>query len=537
MNTIELELALLAVVPALVWAAQRVGVPYPILLVLGGLGIGYLPGVPSLQVDPEIIFLVFLPPLVHAAGYRSSPRELKANAGPIALLSVGLVIATTAGVAAAAHALVPGLSWPVALVLGAIVSPTDTVAAASIFRRLGVPERVVSILEGESLINDGTGLVLYRVALAAVVAGSLSAAGSLRDLFLVGIGGAAFGLVVAFVVRQVRRHLDDPLVEIAVTLLTPYLAYVPAEQLGLSGILAGVASGVYLGWWHSEITSPGTRLQADAFWEVFIFLLESILFVLIGLQVPTVLDALGDRSSLELARWAVLVSLAVIGIRVVWVFVVTYLPPLLSPRLRVVKNPDWRNVAVISWAGMRGAVSLAAALAIPLTIESGAPFPNRDLVLFLTLAVIGATLVVQGLTLPVLIKLLGVEEVETDERKAAVARFRTTEAALGRIAELSFEDDEARQNALDRAREMYTARARQLTGICRTGIPDTEDSELAWLQLRGELLDVERAALRDLQREGRVNIGVLRQVERDLDLEEGRLTRLAAPPPEAPAPV
>ena len=353
-----------------------------------------------------------------------------------------------------------------------------------------------------------------------MVAGSLSAAGSLRDLFLVGIGGAAFGLVVAFLVRQVRRHLDDPLVEIAVTLLTPYLAYVPAEQLGLSGILAGVASGVYLGWWHSEITSPGTRLQADAFWEVFIFLLESILFVLIGLQVPTVLDALGDRSSLELARWAVLVSLAVIGIRVVWVFVVTYLPPLLSPRLRVVKNPDWRNVAVISWAGMRGAVSLAAALAIPLTIESGAPFPNRDLVLFLTLAVIGATLVVQGLTLPVLIKLLGVEEIETDERKAAVARFRTTEAALGRIAELSFEDDEAGQNALDRAREMYTARARQLTGICRTGIPDTEDSELAWLQLRRELLDVERAALRDLQREGRVNIGVLRQVERDLDLEE-----------------
>ena len=502
--------------------------PYPIFLVLAGLGIGFLPGLPALEVDPDVIFLVFLPPLVHAAAWMSSPRQLKANARTVGLLAIGLVLATTTAVAAVAHALLPELGWGPALVLGAIVSPTDTVAATAVFRRLGVPERVVSVIEGESLINDGSALVIYRVAVVAVVTGAFTVGGTLVDVLLVGAGGALLGLAVAVLVAQLRRRVEDPTIEITVTLLTPYLAFLPAEELGLSGILAAVSSGLYLGWRAARDFNANTRLQAYGFWSVLVFVLESILFILIGLQVPDVLAALSGEPVGRLALAAALVVSVVIAVRLAFQFTVGGIEERFDRRRGRADALGWRERAVVGWSGMRGAVSLAAALSLPLQTAAGAPFPGRDLILFLTVAVIGVTLVVQGLTLPLLVRRLGVEEEPSASgRDKALTRFRTVEAALERIADLSFEED-ARSPDVERAREMYAIRAQQLSGACRTGVPESGDSDVAtWTRLRRELLGVERSALLDLRDEGKVNVGVVREVERDLDLEEERLQRAA----------
>jgi len=516
MNEIELLLALLGVVAGVVWLAGRLGVPYPIFLLLAGLGIGFVPGLPDLEVEPDVIFLVFLPPLIHAAAWNSSSKHLRSNARTVGILAVLLVGATMALVAAVAHTLVPGLPWAAAFVLGAVVSPTDTVAATAVFRRIGVPERIVALVEGESLINDGTSLVLYRTALGALTAGTFAAGGAGLDLLLVGTGGAAFGLAVAWVVRYLRTRIEDPLVEITVTLLTPYLVFLPAEELHLSGILAAVSSGLYLGAHQGEDFSPSTRLQALGFWTVTTFVLESLLFVLIGLQFPGTLDRLEGESAGTLIVAALGVAAAVAVVRMLFAVAVVPLPR--------------RERVVVGWAGMRGAVSLAAALAIPLDV------PGQAAILFLTLTTIGLTLVVQGLTLSTVVRRLGIEEPPPGAREKALARFRTTEAALGRIADLSFEDDGIPTQTVERAREMYTERVRQLTGDCREGVPPRSQADVAaWMKLRRQLLQIERAALVELRDEGRISLSVLGEVERDLDLEEERLTR-TAPPKRAPEP-
>ena len=539
MTQVELLIALLAVVAGVALLARRVGVPYPIFLVGAGLLIGFTPGVPVLEIEPELILLVFIPPLVHAAAWSASPRRLKAQARTVGLLAVPLVGLTMAGVAAVAHAVVPELGWPAAFVLGAAVSPTDTVAATAIFRRLGVPERVTTLVEGESLLNDGVGLVLYRIAVVAAATGVFSPWGALRDLVLVGVGGAAVGLVMAVGAKWIRRRVEDATVEITLTLLTPYLVYVVAEELHLSGILAAVSSGFYLGWRSAEDFSASTRIQATSFWTVLTFVLESILFLLVGLEVPGVLEALEGEALAGLVWAALAVSLAVVAIRLAFVMGTGALESAWERRAGR-PGPEWRERAVVGWSGMRGAISLAAALAVPLQTSSGAPFPGRDLLLFLVLAVIGVTLVVQGLTLPALIRRLGVEETRSSARGKAMARFRTVEAALDRIADLSFETD-APSRALERAREMYVVRAQQLAGQCRTGVPEGEESDVgAWTTLRRQLLDVERAALLELRDEGRVRTVVIREVERDLALEEERLNRAEVPtdgPGPAPAPV
>lgn len=513
MSDIELLLALLGVVAGIVWLAGRLGVPYPIFLLLAGLGIGFIPGLPEVEVDPEVIFLVFLPPLIHAAAWQTSPRRLKANAKTIGLLAVGLVVATMAGVAVVAHALVPALTWPAAFVLGAVVAPTDTVAAVAVFRRIGVPERIVTLVEGESLINDGTSLVLYRTALTALTTGIFVASEAALDLLLVGTGGALFGLAVAWVIRQARLRIEDPLIEITVTLLTPFLAYIGAEEvLGVSGILAVVSSGLYLGAKSGGDLSSNTRLQSYGFWSVLTFVLEGLLFILIGLQFPAALDQLeGDTGQLIVAALAV--AGVIIGIRMLTTLATVPLP--LAERV------------VVGWAGMRGAVSLAAALAVPAQAD------GRAAILFLTLTTISITVILQGLTLPSLISRLRIEEPPPGSREKALARFRTTEAALSQIADLGFEDDdEIPETTVERAREMYTERVRQLTGDCREGVPPRAKSDVvAWSKLRKRLLETERAALTDLRSEGRISRAVLREVEHDLDLEEERLTRTSVPRP------
>jgi CPA1 family monovalent cation:H+ antiporter len=511
-------LGLILAVATLLAIAPALRIPYPILLVLGGLAIGLIPGLPEFELEPELVFFGVLPPLLYSAAFFTSLREFKASVRPIGLLAVGLVAFTTAGVAVIAHTFIDGLSWPSAFVLGAIVSPTDPLAATSIARRFGVPRKLVTIVEGESLVNDGTGLVLYRVAVAAVVAGSFSAFYT-GGLFLVSAGGGiAVGLVVGWLVRQVRRRLDNPPAEITISLLTGYIAFIPAELMGVSAVLAAVSAGIYLGWHTPELTSPQVRLQGVAVWEIVQYLLNALLFVLIGLQLPVVMDALGDYSALTLLGYAALVSGTVIALRFAWVFAVLQAPKWLARRMS-----SWRGAVFVSWAGMRGAVSLAAALALPLETDAGDPFPGRDLILFLTFSVILATLVAMGLTMPFVIRALGLEDDGVEAREDAEARIHAAEAALVRLEELVTEEW-VREDTAERVRGAYRFR----TSRFQARLDDGDDGSIEmrsqdYQRLRRELLDAERSALVELRRTGVISNDVWLRVGRDLDLEDQRL--------------
>ncbi len=451
-------LGLLVGVGALLALASLVGIPYPILLVLGGLALGFAPGLPDFELPPELVLVAFLPPLLYSSAFFTSLRDLRANVRPISLLAIGLVAATTVGVAAVAHAVVDGLTWPAAFVLGAIVSPTDPIAATTIARRLGVPRRLVTVIEGESLVNDATALVFYRTAVVATVTGAFSLWEAGGRLVIGAVGGVAIGLAVGYVIRQVRRRLDHSPTEITIALLTGYIAYLPADALGLSAVLAAVTAGVYMGWYTPELTNSQTRLQGDAFWSILVFILNASLFILVGLQLPQVLDGLDAWSTSELATAAFAVCAAVILIRLVWVYPFAYGPRFLFRRIRERDPyPPWQVPAVLGWAGMRGAVSLAAALAIPLETDSGAPFPGRELIIFLAFSVILATLVLQGLSLPFVIRVLGLEEDGLDAREDAKARLRAAEAALARIDELA-DEDWVRDDTAERLRGGYRFR-------------------------------------------------------------------------------
>ena len=511
-------LGLIVAVATMLAIAPALRIPYPILLVLGGLAIGFVPGMPEYELDPELVFFGVLPPLLYGAAFFTSLRDLKANTRPIGLLAVGLVLVTTVGVAVVAHTVVDGLSWGSAFVLGAIVSPTDPLAATSIARRFGVPRKLVTIVEGESLVNDGTGLVLYRVAVAAVVTGSFSAYYT-GGLFVVSAGGGiAVGLVVGWVVRQVRLRLDNPPAEITISLLTGYVAFFAAELIGVSAVLSAVSAGIYLGWHTPELTTAQVRLQGLAVWEIVQYLLNALLFVLIGLQLPVVVDALGDFSTTALLGYAAAVSLTVIAVRFAWVFAVLHAPKWIARRMS-----NWRGAVFLSWAGMRGAVSLAAALALPLETDVGAPFPDRELILFLTFSVILATLVGQGLTLPFVIRVLGLEDDGIEEREDAKARVHAAEAALARLEELVGEEW-VRDDTAERMRGAYRFR----TSRFRARLDDGDDGAIEsrsqdYQRLRRELLDAERQALVALRRSGTISNDVWLRVGRDLDLEDERL--------------
>src|SRR6476659_1905589 len=357
-------LTLILAVATMLAIAPALRVPYPILLVLGGLAIGVVPGMPQFDLDPELVFFGVLPPLLYSAAFFTSLRELRSNVRPIGLLALGLVITTMVAVAVVAHALVDDMSWSAAFVLGAVVSPTDPIAATTIMRRLGVPRRLLSIVEGESLVNDGTALVFYRVAVTAAVAGTFSFWDASWRLLWSIVGGVAIGLVVGFLIAQIRRRIDNPPVEVTIALLTGYVAFIPANAVEASGVLAVVTAGIYLGWHTPELTSFQSRLQGGAVWEIVTFLLNALLFVLVGLQLPRILDALTGFSAAKLVWWGVLVTLTVVVARLVFVPVFTYLP---SRFLGAFNDsnpaPAPAHSFVVSWAGMRGAVSLAAALA------------------------------------------------------------------------------------------------------------------------------------------------------------------------------
>jgi Na+/H+ antiporter len=517
-------LGLLAAVAALLSLAPVLQLPYPILLVVGGLALGFVPGIPHLTLDPDIVLVAILPPLLYSAAFFTSLRDLRANVRPLSLLALGLVLTTTLTVAAVAHTFIDGLSWPVAFVLGAIVAPTDAVAATAIAARLGLPRRLVALIEGESLINDATALVAYRFAVAAVLTGSFSLWNATWHFVLSVLGGIGIGLAAGWVIRQIRRRLDHSPTEIAIALFSGYFAYLPAEAAGVSAVLAAVTVGIYVGWHTPELTTVQTRLQGDAVWEILVFMLNALLFALIGLQLRPILDGLSGHSTGQLIAYAVIVSATVILTRMVWVYPSAYLPRFLFRRVRERDPyPPWQAPTLIGWAGLRGAVSLAAALALPLTTDAGDPFPDRQLVIYLAFCVILATLVLQGLTLPLLIRLLGLEDDGLAAKEETKARIYAAEAALGRLEELAG-NDWVREDTAERMRGLYNFRRSRFTA--RFDDQDDggiEERSQAYQRLRRELLDAERQAVVALRREGRINDEVMNRIQRDLDLEDARL--------------
>jgi CPA1 family monovalent cation:H+ antiporter len=513
-----LLLALMVAVAGLSVLARVVRVPYPILLVLGGLVLGFVPGMPAVELPPELVLVAFLPPLLYWAGFFSSPRDQRADARAISMLAVGLVLATMVAVAVTAHAMVDAMTWPAAFALGAIVSPTDPLAASAIGRRLGVPRRLLTVLEGESLVNDATALVAYRLAVAAAVSGSFVAWQAGLRFVVTAAGGVVVGLLAGWLVAELRRRLDDPVIEIVISVVTGYVAYLPAELLGVSGVLAAVTAGLYVGWRAPELASASTRLLGFSFWEVLVYLANAVLFILVGLQLQPILEDLDGTAVAVLVGQGVLVSAMVVAVRLGWAFSVPYLVRLVdrrpSQRMRRVGAKDR---LMLGWSGMRGAVSLAAALALPLD------FPMRNLILFLTFAVIFTTLVVQGLTLPALIRRLRFDQDDAEEREELKARLAATYAALERLDELAGADW-TRDDTVERLHAMYEFRRRRLKE--RGGYLENdgaEDRSLAYQRLLRELLQAQRQAIVQLRNQGRISNDVMHRIERELDLEDTRL--------------
>ncbi|MEJ0090264.1 MAG: Na+/H+ antiporter [Limisphaerales bacterium] len=518
-GVVEIFVGLLLTVAVLALVARKLHIPYPIFFVIGGLLLGWIPGLPQVRLDPNLVFLFFLPPLLFPAALFTSWRDFRANLRPISMLAIGLVLFTTFAVAFIAHYFI-GLPLSVGFVLGAIISPPDAIAATAIAERLKIPRRIVTILEGESLVNDATALVIYRFAVAAVASGTFAWVGVGAQFVLVSVGGVALGLLIGWLAEQFHKRIEDAPIEITVSLLTPFVAYLAAERLQISGVLAVVTAGLYLGWRTPVILSSQTRLRGGPVWEMVEFLLNGFVFVLIGLQLPRVLHGLSDNAiSIHRLIWyALLISLTVVVIRILWVFPAAYLPRLLSKKLRKRDPyPAWQHIAIIGWTGMRGVVSLAAALAL----NDG--FPHRDLVLFLTFIVILATLVVQGLSLPFLIRWLGVEDDGSLEKEEREARLQANQAALARLDEFA-KRDSMKTDALQRLRVEYEDHISQLAAAeskragSRLRLFSSEYERLSRVTL-----EQERRTIIHLRNQGVIGDEALRRIQRDIDLAEVRL--------------
>jgi Na+/H+ antiporter len=519
LHQLEIIILLLMAVLALTTVARKLAIPYPILLVVGGLVLGFVPGLPTVRLDPDLVFLVFLPPILWAAAYFTSWRDFRANLRPIILLAVGLVLATTAAVAGVAHAALPGLGWAGAIALGAIVSPPDAVSATAVGKQLHLLRRGLTILEGESLVNDATALVLYRAALAAEVGGTFELSDILLDFVLAATVGIAVGFAIGITTRWVLRLTGDSFSEIAITLLAPYIAWVLAERVHASGVLACVTGGLYLRRHFSAIVAPATRLQARAVWDLLVFVLNGLIFILIGLQLGALRDAIpsGELGSLTLK--GALVVATVILVRLIWVPVAAWVPRFLSPSLRARDPmPPWSNLFILGWTGMRGIVSLAAALALPLATAAGTPFPFRAEIILITFMVILSTLVLQGLSLPPLIRALALGEDRSLDSEERQAREHAAMAALARLEELVTEDWPVPDH-IEQLRVHYGRRLQRYVGDGAADTECTKEVAEAFRRLRHEILTAERLALIDLRNDGVISDDILHRLEQELDVE------------------
>jgi len=521
---VEIFVGMLLAVVVLALLARRFKLPYPIFFVIGGTILGFMPGLPQIPLNPELVFLLVLPPLLFPAALFTSWRDFRANLRPISLLAVGLVLFTTIVVAYLARYFFH-LPLAAGFVLGAIISPPDAIAATAIAERLKIPRRIVTILEGESLVNDASALVVYRLAVAAVTTGTFSWFQAGEKFVFIGVGGILTGLLIGWLAEQFHRRVDNAPIEITFSLLTPFVAYLLAERLQGSGVLAVVTAGLYLGRRTPQILSFQTRLHGGPVWETLEFLLNGFVFIVIGLQLPDILHRLADEHFpvRVLLGYAILITTAVIVLRILWVIPATYLPRLIFKKLcRHDPPPKWQHVAIVAWTGMRGVVSLAAALALA-DKPDGTPFPGKDLILFLTFVIIFATLVVQGLSLPFLIRWLGVEDDGAIDREERDARLQANQSALARLNELT-EPDAPRLEALNRLRLEYEDHIVQLQSDepQQSGAPlRLFSTEFERLSL--EALQVERRTIIRLRDEATINDEVLRRIQQDIDLAEARL--------------
>jgi monovalent cation/hydrogen antiporter len=510
-------LLVLVVIGLLFEVARRLGVPYPSLFMLGGLVLAVIPGIPHLQLAPDLVLFVFLPPLLFGAAFELPQRDLRENLAPILRLAIGLVIFTMVVVAVVAHATVGTMGWAAAFALGAIVAPTDPLAAIAVFRRAGVPRQVVTILEGEALFNDATALVAYRAAVAAAISGSFVLVDAVGGFAIASVGGILIGVVVGRALGAVVHRLDNPPVEVALSLVIPYAAYLPADELGLSGVLAAVAAGLMVGRRLGTILTPQSRVLWLSTWEMLSFVLNGFAFVLIGSALPNVLAQVAARPSLRVGLIALAVCLTVVGGRIIWIALASLLPGSPSRRIAARDPVASRRFTVLAgWSGLRGAVSLAAALALPLD------FPDRYLILLLTLAVIAVTLLGQGLSLPLLARWAGGPPPGLEGDEWTLVRETAYRAGLAEI-------DRVRprwpthQPLLDRLQAGLEDRTQHLA----TADPDeTEERRLERLEheeIQRGVITAQRAAVIDLRERGDIDDQTLRSIERELDLEELRM--------------
>jgi Na+/H+ antiporter len=526
-DNLLLIISLLFVVSMLTMVSEKIGVSYPIFLVIAGLLISFVPGMPHMELAPDLVFLIFLPPLLYMAAWNTSWKDFWFWKRPILLLSIGLVVFTATAVAYLSHAMIPGFTLAMGFVLGGIISPPDAVAATSVLQGLKVPKRLVTILEGESLVNDASSLIVLRVALATVSTGNFVLWKTGVDFFVVSGMGIIIGLAIAHVLYLVHRFFPTtPSIDTALTFISPYLMYIAAEHYHYSGVLAVVSGGLFLSFRSHEILSYQSRMQSTYVWETVIFLLNGIVFIMIGLQLPEVVNGLGDYSFQEVVRYSIIISLAAIVIRIIWVYPATYLPRLLSKSIRErEKRPTWKTVFVIAWSGMRGVVSLASALSVPL-ILNGANFPHRDLILFITFVVILFTLVLQGLSLPLLLKWLNIEDEEENlEEQNAVLNSRLASVSLDYMQ--SNYDGEIQEFEPFKLLKLRYEKIIQMADAKMLHIEDTPSKNIVrkYRNMLVEIINVKRKEILQIRRERNYSDELIKIKERELDLEEARLRK------------
>ena len=531
MRELELIIALLAVFATVQMLARRWSVPYPSLLVIGGLVLALIPGLPRIDSDPELLFLIFVPPLLYWAALTTSVRELKDVIGPVARLATALVLLTMAAVAVVAHLLSPEFSWASAFLLGAIVAPPDPIAATAVVVPLGVPRRITAVLEGEGLLNDATSLVAYRVALTAAVTGAFSASSASFHLLTAGVAGAAIGLVVGWLIAVFRRTVTGrlPIVENTMSLLSPFLAFVPADAIGASGVIAVVTLGLYLSRQDPKSMAPASRVQAEAMWTMLTFLFQSLIFILIGLELPHIMRGLKNHSIPTLLIYASVITLVCMLVRFAWVGISVAILRAVRRRKHEKIEPAWNEGALVAWAGMRGGDSLVIALAIPFYANSGAPVPARNLIIFITFFVIFVTLVGQGMTLSPVVRLLGLHRDTSGKAEETTARIAQAKAAVGVI------DDMIAHGGIDariakRLRTRYADREKRWTARSEGRADDaTSEEREAADEMAGvsdtvtraneRIINAQRESLLRLRESDTINDDILRQLQRELDLE------------------
>jgi monovalent cation/hydrogen antiporter len=523
---LQVLIGLLVVTIPLVALGRRANISYPIVLVLGGLVLGFIPKLPAVEFDPNLILLLFLPPLLYWQGITAPLDVMRANAGQIVWLAIGLVIATTTAVAVAAHAIIPGLDWGVAFVLGAIVSPTDALAAVPVLERFRLPRRLIAIVEGESLLNDATALVIYATAISVVTTGVFNPGQTLLQFGIAAIGALAIGYIVGRLGVEGWRRITDPQLQGVISVVIPFLAFAPAHHFGLSGVLAVVTAAMYITRFSPRVVVPAARIQIVGFWETLVFLTNAVLFLTVGLQLHSVAQRAFNNHSWQLVlAYSVVVNAVVLAVRLAWVLAAEYIPAATTDAEHAAPAP--KNALIEAWSGLRGAVSLAAALAIPVTLSNGSPFPHRDFIIFVTFTVILVTLVGGGLTLPALVRRMKLpEDIGNEERdELREAYIEITEAALRRIVELTTDGRIDGDHALALQRQFEHRRDLHRAVLDGAGGSHAQHH----VDVSREIIHAQRQALIALRDEGRIDNAVLRAVQADLDLaESGALMRTSS---------